>query len=558
MNGAFRNSLRYPKTGTGSFGFRCLSRFWDLLNPRPGIAFWWFAAALSIACVVPVWLCQYFPSQNGPSLLHIAYMEHEFDNPNYGFSEFYDFHFFPVPYRFQTTVLRVLFLFIDPLQAQKVCVTAVLLLRCGAVFYFLRRLQPGREVFGLACLPLLYDFSLMRGYFNYHVGISIGLIVFGFYAQARNDWTWRRTILFNALVLLQYFAHPIALATIGLLIAVYDLVLSRSPLKIPGIVLRGYVPSVMLLSGFFAWTSWYGAWTRPTLDYLSLADKIQNFYFRGATPLSPLVNTASLGLLFVVGCVTMIQLYRHYRYFGDDKSPRRFMSFTSEPMIAVFLMALLLYLIMPWNFTGWHKADIRLIPIVFLMLIAAPKPLQSRRACLAFSLTAGVIVVGSLIPITQTMQIWSDDVAEYVAGMDAVPRQSRILPIFGETMRSGTWKLDDAIDPVHRADSYYALQRGGATPYSLADNNTLYWVWYKNYRDGGPFPRIDRSHPSASQYREAAANFDAILLWDCEPDIRLAFEDRGFRTTFERGRLVVLVQPTEHVKMEHHGEITAR
>ena len=125
-------------------------------------------------------------------------------------------------------------------------------------------------------------------------------------------------------------------------------------------------------------------------------------------------------------------------------------------------------------------------------------------------------------------------------------------------MRSDTWKLDYAVDPLHRVDSYYALNRGGATPYSLANNNTLYWVWYKNYRAGGPFPKIDRSNPSPSQYHEAAANFDAVLLWDCKTDIRLAFEDRGFLTTFDRGRLVVLVQPIKYSKTEHGGEISAR
>ena len=30
-------------------------------------------------------------------------------------------------------------------------------------------------------------------------------------------------------------------------------------------------------------------------------------------------------------------------------------------MVAVFLVTVLLYLIMPWSLIGWHKADIRMI-----------------------------------------------------------------------------------------------------------------------------------------------------------------------------------------------------
>jgi hypothetical protein len=130
----------------------------DVSGVPPG--FWLVAGLLSAASVIPIWLCEYFPSQNGPSLLHISYMLKEFNNPDLGFWKFFEKHPFPVPYLLETAGLNFLFLFVGPLFAQKIWISLIVLLRPMAVFYMLRQLGRGREIYGLACLPLLYDYSL--------------------------------------------------------------------------------------------------------------------------------------------------------------------------------------------------------------------------------------------------------------------------------------------------------------------------------------------------------------------------------------------------------------
>ncbi len=506
--------------------------------------FWLVAAVLSLVCIVPIWLCGYFPSQNGPSLLLISFMQHEFDNPAFGYSSHFDWHVFPVPYLLQNVGLNLLFLVFSPLVAHKIWVSLVVLLRPCALFYFLRRLGRGREIYGLACLPLLYDFSLMRGYMNFHAGVSIGLIVFGYFLKHRQAWSVRSTLLFNALVLLQYFTHPVALAVTGLLLAAFEFAATRSPARVVGVVFRGYIPSLVLLAAFLGWSFRYGAWVDPDVKFLTISDKVQNVFYRGATALSPVANLLSLALLGAVGAVAVWALLRRHGQFTYRKWYVNPNVMVKEPMLVVLLAVGLLYLLMPWDMIGWHKADVRIIPFIFMMVLAIPRPIAARRGQVAFCAVAAAVTLATLIPITQGLRSRSDEVAEYLAGISAVPPRAKLLPLSWADPRSEDWELSYGLDPLKRADAYYALARGGASGNSLARNNTLYWIWYKDYRNLSGFPTVDTEAPAAEQIEAAAAAYDAILLWRSPAEVQNMFRERGFQGSFKRGNLTVLTKPT--------------
>lgn len=512
-------------------------------HTRPAYGLLAVFAFLSIACVIPIWTCEYFPSQNGPSLLYIVFMQGKLNSPQYGYSEHFDFHPFPTPYLLQTTALNALFLVFSPVLADKVWITCVVLLRPLSVFYFLRGLGRNPAIYALAALPLLYDFSLMRGYFNYHAGVSIAFLLFGYYVRRRKSWTAGSTVIFNLLVLLQYFTHPVALAVTGVLLAAYEFASTRSPARILAVVVRGYIPSLFLLAGFLVWSSLYGAWVHPDVDFLTISDKIQNAHFRGATPLSTAANLLSLAMLAVVVGIGAIGLARRYGRFSFRKVYVSPQIIVHEPMLTVFAAAVLLYLLMPWSVIGWHKADVRILPFIFMLALGIPPSIESAWRRTAFVAGASIVVVAGLFPIAGALREGSDEVAEYVAGIEHVPPRAKILSLFDQPEKSEDWKLGYAIDPVHRADCYYTLFRGGATRNSLAQNNTLYWVWYKDYRSLSSFPTVDTNNPTPEQIATAAERYDAVLLWNGLDDIRKGFEQHGYRTAFQRRRLTILTKP---------------
>src|SRR5689334_6291875 len=163
------------------------------------------AVLLCLAAIIPVWICEYFPSHNAPALLSVAQIASHYHDPHFGYAEYYEVHLFPVPYLFQFGIMVPFLSWFGPQFVLKLLVTVVIVLRCSAIFYFLRQVGPGRALYGLAYFALVYDFVLLRGYFNCHAAISLGLIVFGYYLRHRDRWTARSIFVLNVLVLLVYF-----------------------------------------------------------------------------------------------------------------------------------------------------------------------------------------------------------------------------------------------------------------------------------------------------------------------------------------------------------------
>ena len=201
-------------------------------TPSPPATFFWIVAAtLTLIVAIPIWLCDYFPSHNGPSLLLISYIEYAFGVPELGFADYFECHPFPIPYLLNSIVVQTLFAFFDPVTADKLWVTVLVCTRPWAVIYFLRQLQPGREFLGLISYLFVYDFSMMRGYYNYFAGVSLAFVLLGYYIRHRSHWNAWSTAALNALVLLQYFIHPFALVVSGLMLAAYEISVSRSPAR---------------------------------------------------------------------------------------------------------------------------------------------------------------------------------------------------------------------------------------------------------------------------------------------------------------------------------------
>ncbi len=498
---------------------------------------------LCTACILPVWAFTFFPTQNGPSLLLTTFMLTELDNPAYGYSEYYELHAFPIPYLAQTAVLRLLLPLFAPLTAEKVWVTIVLLLRCAAVYYFLASMGRHRTVYTLAALPLLYDFCLMRGYFNYHAGVSIGMIVSGYYIRRRAAWTRCDTAVFTLLILVQYFTHPVALALTGLLLASYEIAHGGGVVSIVRrvalIIVRGYVPSLLLLASFGWWTVQYGSWVSDHVRYGGIVEKIENVHYRGATPLSVGANLASLGLLALVGVLGL----RHALGRGRKTSSRRRLAETirREPMLLVCILMAALYMLMPSDLFGWHKADVRVIPVLFVCVLAMGEPLRMRWQRAAFAGVASVVTLAGLIPITGELHRLNDELAEYTSGMQHVPRRSKILPIYRPPERAERWRLSYGINCLRRADSLYALARGGASGNSLARNNTVHLLWYRDYASPELFPPVDQKNPTTAQIERAAKTYDVIILWDCDEKLAHMFSRYGYQDVFQNGRLRILL-----------------
>ena len=511
--------------------------------------FWLIAGMLSIVVLVPVWRCHYFPSQNGPQILSLAFIEKELDNPAYGFSEYYEHHGFPIPNLLQQTVEGWLLVLFDPVVVDKLMVSLLVLLRPWATIYFLRGLAPGQEIYGLVSFAFAYDFPLMHVYYNFYAGVAIGLVVFGYYLRHREGWRFRSLVLFNLLVLLLYFAHAWAFAITGLSLALYEFAATCSPKRIVGIVVRGFVPGLVLLLSYLYWTSQVNRFFHWEKAFQTITDKFWSLQFRCATPLSQFANTASLILLATIGVVGVLALLRkhgRWRFERIDVDPALL---AKEPMLLVVPVLFVLYLLAPWSFLGWHHLDMRFLIMAVALTPAIPPVL--RHPWMRGVVIAGIaaLVLAGLPSIADRMRSLSDDLVEYTAGIDSVPRRSKILPLFCNqpTFDMDKCALHEVNRPIKGGNAYYVMARGGATERGFATNNTLYQIWYKGLlTEPGPnYPSVDADQPTPEQLDAAASAYDAVLIWNGAGRLRGLFADRGFSKAFQNARLTIMTKSTD-------------
>jgi hypothetical protein len=243
----------------------------------------------------------------------------------------------------------------------------------------------------------------------------------------------------------------------------------------------------------------------------------------------------------VLGIYAIWDLFREYGKLSLSRIEIDWVFLYREPMWFVLVCCLLLYLFMPWSLIGWHKADVRIIPLIFIVTLALPTAIRGGNARALFTIGWTGIVLASLFPIASALLARSNEVVEFTAGMDYFPKNVRFLTIASRPSYEDR-EVEHGFNSLLHANSYYAIRRGGAPHDSLAWNNTAYTVWYRSYRDKRDFPSA-LPNPSEASVRELATKYDAVILWDQQPGTEEHWQHAGFETIFQQRRLMILAKP---------------
>lgn len=218
--------------------------------PRRGVAF----ALLLGALVAPVWCVPFFPSQDGPSHVYNAQVLRELGNPaNYQVRHHYELNRAVLPNLLAHALLSTLQALVPPVAAEKLLVSAILLLLPLSLWRLIDAVEPGRGVYALAGLPFAYNTLLQLGFYSFSLGMSLCFFTLAFWWRRRSDFTAGAAAGVSLLLLLTYLAHFVAfvMAVAGLGIGlVWDLLLRRD--LTPSARLRAIATGVALLLPFAA------------------------------------------------------------------------------------------------------------------------------------------------------------------------------------------------------------------------------------------------------------------------------------------------------------------
>jgi hypothetical protein len=489
--------------------------------------------------LLPVFLCRYFPSHNGPALLSITHVAKHLHDPDLAYDRYYEDRFYPVPYLAQHALQWVLLDLVEDRHVPRLVTVVAVLLRFWSVWYWLGGVggtDVRRRWLCWLILPWALEFVLLRGYVNFHMGTSLALVVYGWYLRFRDRWSPWSLVVWNLLTLATYFCHAVPAALAGLLVAVDDTVRTGRPQRVPLLALRGFVPVLILLAAFMLHSRANSGWGANEWITTPPLDKLRAVKSRLGTPLSTMVRLGGLGLLALPLLLRLSERRSSASRVEPATTPRG----EHWAVPAAWLTMTLVYLVCPGSLFGWHKADLHLMPLVpLLWLGATPLPRQGWRLAMV-PLAAALLALAGIIPMTQAVRQRSNEVEEYLSGLEAVPPRQALLSLRGE----GPDGQDRQVfQPTQWADSYYLMRRGGGLGRSLVQYNTIYTVWFHDFQQGGQqqFPPVDSQDPTPAQLERAAQVYGAAVLWDISAEVAGRLEQVGFEPRFQQGRLRVLV-----------------
>ncbi|MBX3438640.1 MAG: hypothetical protein KF861_14195 [Planctomycetaceae bacterium] len=467
------------------------------------IALW---GVLLVVNIVPIWLVDYFPAQNGPWFLASVHIFKEINNPELGYSEYYQRSWFPIPHlSFDGGVL--LLSQVLPLRtAENIMYSITFALVPLGVLYFLSVVAPQRKALALLSFLMIYSYPLMRGYSDFVISIPVFFITFGYWLKWKDTAGPRQYAVLAVLALLLYLSHLIAFLLLSCTIGWYQL---RK-----GAGWWGATRSAAAAT----WSGWplviaYLTLNKSSSEWIAEEDtkwnpvhwNVQYFVERFFMTVSEPAYIVALAAWSWVVVLLVLSARNDSR--GIWAWCR---TVALSPLGSLVLVLFASYLVLPDHIIGWHKFNQRFIPFVLISLLGLTATLVSddlyRRV--RRPLTVTVAMAALLVPLLVTRELFKMDAAlkRYTAAIDKLPMRSRVLPIMLENMKFGL------IYPLTRAHEYYLMERGGGNGGGIASMNTLAMVWYKHYPLHETFPMY-RDDMTDAEFAEILTKYDHVLLW---------------------------------------------
>jgi hypothetical protein len=173
------------------------------------VLFW----ALLALHLLPVWIFPFTPTQDGPGHQAVTAILRQYDLPGAGLLRQYY-----LPNREALPNWLIFFLmgrvlgFVAVPVAEKIVLTAYVLLLPLSARYALRAVDPRSGFLALLAFPFVYNYLFNMGFFNFCWSLAAFLFATGYWLQHAERMGPGRTAVLALLVLWVYFCHPVTLA----------------------------------------------------------------------------------------------------------------------------------------------------------------------------------------------------------------------------------------------------------------------------------------------------------------------------------------------------------
>ncbi|KPF67871.1 hypothetical protein IP88_12030 [alpha proteobacterium AAP81b] len=308
--------------------------------------------------------------------------------------------------------------------AARLAVASIPALTVAGIYAVSRAVWGRVQAPALVALPLALPHTFVFGFVNFHLGLVLVLLAFAWWVRAGTwRWRWAAALPLAGVV---WVAHLAAWAVLLVLVAAWELARQRPQRGLAGLVASGL--AVLPLAWPFLLTlSWRGtiadhhniAGRHMTKPLLAKALWFTTLLRGEAQPFD-----MALAALVVIAAVLLLVRRGTGRSFG---------------MVLAALLLFVAFLILPWQVMGSAYADTRLLPALFIALLAG---LAVRERRLAGVVAAAGLMLFLVRDAELTNGWWrrGADAEADLGVLAAVPRGARIA-VIARPSGNTTWTL---------------------------------------------------------------------------------------------------------------------
>jgi len=461
----------------------------------------------SVGVLVPLFLTPFVPLQDLPNHVALAnLLTHLGDEGTVS-----SFHFIPqphpVPYWVGYVIILIGAKIASPLFGAKLFVAVGLLAVPFGMMRLLRSLHRSPRL-GLLAFALSWDYNMSWGFVAFNLGTGLSLVYIAWVLDNLKESCRRWSDLAKALALgvLIAFTHAHAAAMVAIVLgalSLFELPRWRHALRL---VFFSLVPFVGLLPwmlmGLFAKAGAMpaplqggavGDWPGPGQRLGRLFEYTLDFVY------GPVPETV-MAIVFVVLLATPLALLVSSRRTGKGQ----------HRAWVLYGLAWLLYLALPaslnWPF---FQLFVHERHATFILLMGLTLPSCELAGRFAWRLAPGLFAVALAVGVN----IWlcnsfAKHSAPFLEIIDAVPRESRVLPVLLETSVPESRRT-----PLNQFSAYLIAEKGGYSPYLFDTPNLM--VRYDAERH---LPHPDWSEPNEVSFERHMPHYDYLLVQGKDSD----------------------------------------
>ena len=163
---------------------------------------------LLVVHLAPIWICKYFPTQDGPSHIYNAYVLKNYHRQeNYKIREIYKLNLTLFPNWTSHAFMALLMYVFPPLVCEKILLTLCIALTPLSLFYFLDAVDRGKMPFGLLGFIYAFNYLLHMGFYNFALSVPLFFFTLGYWWRYRWEMEPARLGVFYILLLITYLSH---------------------------------------------------------------------------------------------------------------------------------------------------------------------------------------------------------------------------------------------------------------------------------------------------------------------------------------------------------------